>query len=411
MIRHSNRWGYLFFCFIALLVLFFSLFIPAQAQGIVQERDIKTGEEIDNDLILTGDNPVMDGVVIGDMLVYGETVTINGTVRGSVISIGGRVIINGQVEGTTIIGGGALELGPETVLGRNLYFVGGRLDIPEGATIGRDLYALCLSASLSGEIGRNTKALIGLVEVLRLIFGGPLLQGGIGAPALVQNQSGLAMASLLPVSFGWDSQLLSAPDRPAVEPAIQAGTQLDSQKINQWLKSLYQIFVPLLILGLLAAWLIPAFLSQASELVRKRALLSAGAGLVTIIVGYAGAILLAVLIVVLGYFLTTISLSSFAYLVWGLGLSGLGLAFSVFILCAWYGSKIVLSHLVGKLILGRLAPGAAGNRFWPLLLGLVIYTLLASIPTLGWVISILVTLFGLGAIVLAYQERRRRQEA
>jgi len=409
MIRHLNRKGYLFFYLAALLVLIFSLFIPAQAQGIVQEGDIKSGEQIDNDLILTGDNPVMDGVVVGDMLVYGSTVTINGTVQGSVIALGGRIIINGQVDGTTIVAGGSLELGPESVLGRNLYFVGGRLDLPEGATVERDLNALCLSAHLSGTIGRDTNALVGLIEALRLIFGGPLIQGGIGAPDLSQTEPRLAMASLLPVSFAGDSHLLSVPASPVDTPAIQAETQFDTEKINQWLKSLYQIFLPLLIVGLLAAWLAPAFLSQASEIARRRALLSGGAGLVTLIVGYVGAILLAGLVIVLGYFLTTISLSSFAWLVWGLGLFSLGLAFSIFILCAWYGSIIVLSNLAGKMILGRLAPGAAGSRFWPLLLGLILYTLLASIPTLGWVISILVTLFGLGAIWLAFQEGRKSQ--
>jgi hypothetical protein len=57
----------------------------------------------------------------------------------------------------------------------------------------------------------------------------------------------------------------------------------------------------------------------------------------------------------------------------------------------------------GRLILERAFPRAAPGRSWPLLAGLVLYVLLASIPGLGWVIATLVTAFGLGAAWLLYR--------
>jgi len=257
------------------------------------------------------------------MLVYGSTVTVNGTVQGAWSPSGaGHHQWAGRWDDhrRRRLSGAWTRvcLGAQFVLCRRT------VGPARGRYGGRDLNALCLSARLSGTIGRDTNAMVGLIEALRLIFGGPLIQGGIGAPALSQTEPRLAMASLLPVSFAGDSHLLSVPASPVDTPAIQAETQFDTEKINQWLKSLYQIFLPLLIVGLLAAWLAPAFLSQASEIARRRALLSGGAGLVTLIVGYVGAILLAGLVIVLGYFLTTISLSSFAWLVWGLGLFSSG---------------------------------------------------------------------------------------
>jgi hypothetical protein len=66
---------------------------------------------------------------------------------------------------------------------------------------------------------------------------------------------------------------------------------------------------------------------------------------------------------------------------------------------------VIVAYLVGQLILERVAPRAAGQRLWSLLVGLVLYVLLASIPGLGWVIVVLVTALGLGATWLLYRER------
>ena len=76
---------------------------------------------------------------------------------------------------------------------------------------------------------------------------------------------------------------------------------------------------------------------------------------------------------------------------------------------AFYASKLVVSYLVGTLILERLAPKAS-HRFWPLLLGIVLYTLVRSIPILGLVVGLVVTFLGLGAAWLAYARGRARAE-
>jgi hypothetical protein len=44
-------------------------------------------------------------------------------------------------------------------------------------------------------------------------------------------------------------------------------------------------------------------------------------------------------------------------------------------------------------------------------LGLVLYVVLRAIPILGWVIEGIVTIFGLGAIWLAYRHRRPTPQA
>jgi hypothetical protein len=84
---------------------------------------------------------------------------------------------------------------------------------------------------------------------------------------------------------------------------------------------------------------------------------------------------------------------------------------SAFALTVFFGSKVIVAYLAGSLILGRLAPKVAGYRFLLLLLGAVLYILLRSIPTVGWVIELLIVVFGLGAIWVAWRDRRSPEAA
>ena len=97
-----------------------------------------------------------------------------------------------------------------------------------------------------------------------------------------------------------------------------------------------------------------------------------------------------------------------AFLLWGLGYPALILACSLFALTVAYGSKLVVADLGGTLILQRLAPRGleGGGRILPLLLGLVLYVILRSIPILGWAIEVIVTVLGLGAIWVALRRQR-----
>jgi hypothetical protein len=81
------------------------------------------------------------------------------------------------------------------------------------------------------------------------------------------------------------------------------------------------------------------------------------------------------------------------------------LAFALFTLTVQYLSKTIVADMVGTLILKRVSPQSLEYRILPLLLGLVLYVLLRSIPILGWAIEVIVTLFGLGAILVTLRDR------
>jgi hypothetical protein len=80
-----------------------------------------------------------------------------------------------------------------------------------------------------------------------------------------------------------------------------------------------------------------------------------------------------------------------------------------FILLYW--ARIFAISRIGEAILGRFR--AVPGRVSAFLVGLIVYYLLAIIPVIGWLVIILVVLFGLGAELTArkrfYTTARQQQ--
>jgi hypothetical protein len=85
--------------------------------------------------------------------------------------------------------------------------------------------------------------------------------------------------------------------------------------------------------------------------------------------------------------------------------------FVAFSLAVAYVSKIFVAYLGGRLLLARYKPEFAESKIWPLVIGLVIFVILAAIPWLGGLVSLVVVLFGLGALWLMGQKLLRPQAA
>ena len=72
----------------------------------------------------------------------------------------------------------------------------------------------------------------------------------------------------------------------------------------------------------------------------------------------------------------------------------------VFVFSAAYLSKLVASYVAARYLLERIKPEWAESRYWSMVLGVIVFAILVSIPYLGWVISVVAILFGLGALFL-----------
>lgn len=386
-----------------------------QAQEILGGNQVPAGTTVDNDTILLGDDITLDGTVSGDVLAVGRTVTVNGNVAGSLVTLAETVTVNGEVDGSVYSGAVTLEAGDKASIGRNAYFAGARLVTQSDSQIGSDLVAGALGAQLNGTVGRDVKAVIGLVEIVDRILNALDIQPNLSDLRISQpressskiEEATTANGSLILTSLARSEQARSV--RPAggllyqatIQDEVQPpGNQVNQEEVVAWFLDHGRLLLQYLIVGVLAAWIVPARFYRWSDRLRHRPVASGLYGFVGFITGFAGVIILTVLFLIIGIGLTIINLNGLALATWGLGFSSTWLAFSVFMLFAIFLSKVIVSYLGGLLILERLAPRAAQYWIWPLLLGLILYVLLRAIPFLGLAIGFLVTIFGLGAAIL-----------
>ncbi len=111
------------------------------------------------------------------------------------------------------------------------------------------------------------------------------------------------------------------------------------------------------------------------------------------------AILLLIVAMVIGaIFFGVLTLGSLSGTIIFFGLLAMFILIFGFVLASSFVAQIVVSALGGKLILEKLSPSLADHKFWPLLLGVVLFALLGAIPVLGGLIQIVVGLIGLGAL-------------
>lgn len=417
MARLHSPWMRLGLMLALTFVAVFGVVKTVWAAEIIEGETIAAGEVIEDDAIISGEDVVVDGTVDGDLIAFGNTVTINGKVSGSLITAGQEIFINGEVGGTVYSAGVRLELGSEAATNRNVYYAGFRIVTEPDSVVGRDLNVVAVGAQFSGQVGRNLNAMIGIVELVdkvREAITGETSE--IQAPSPTLGVLGADGDSLLAVinSTGMRSPGYAAPayegTGEVVNRPAQASSGVDWDKIGDWIVGRLAQLIMLFIVGGLALWLIPYQFDSWAESAYHKPLPSAGVGLLTYVVGYAGAVLLAVLLFFGGLVLGIRVAWELALSLWALGFSSLTLAFVVFVLFVSYVSKAVLAYLGGTLILDRVAPDVRGRKVLALLLGLLLYVLIVAIPTLGGIIALFVTILGLGAVWVAWLDGRRRRK-
>jgi cytoskeletal protein CcmA (bactofilin family) len=400
------------------VVTLLSLSIPshAGAQGIVRGDNLPAGTTIHGDGVFYGPIVRIDGDVDGDVFAIGGEVEINGSVSGSLMVLGDRVAVNGEVGGTAYAAAVQFDLAPEANVSRNLYFAGLSLNTQEGAQIGRDLYTATMGAQLAGAVDGEVRAIIGPVEFFYLIMrkidqtgwlgSGVAPSGGAAAQdhdlGRAAKGPGVAFAGLAPAMIAWDPSSFQQPGG------------IDWEGVGNWLLERLREWFVLLVIGLVGLWLAPEWIPGSARFLQSKPLPATGWGLLGVVISFnlAGVVILMLIVLLAaGFFLGIVTLWELAWSFMAIGGFSLGLVSTIFALFVIYISKAIVAFLVGGMILKRIAPATAGYKALALVIGLVVYVLLAAIPILGWVVGLLVTALGLGAAWLFYQDRRAGAKA
>ena len=398
---------------------------------------IAAGEVVDDDVLITANTAVVNGTVNGDLIVFGNKITIAGTVNGSVVAAGQEVTITGKVAGTVYGAGANVIIGSGAVIGRNVAVGAYSSSLDAGATVGRDLVAAGYQHFLDGEVKGDASISAGAIELNGDVGGDVTTEVGVPTDEDYQFTPFLPPSVKPGLRVGSNAQIggkltytSDAPQASAIESAPVGGVVYQTPtpdeeelpptppaqvsfggSLLRWILTRVRDLVTLLVLGTLTLWLLPGVFGKVVEKAQTQTLPAAGWGLLTAIVGYAAAALIALALVIVGVLFGLITLGGLSNTVFGVGFSGLGALVAVFTLLVSYGSKLVIAYLVSRIVLEKIVPQWAGNRAVVLVLGVVVYVILRGIPVLGWVIGVIVTLMGLGAMWLAVRDWRAARAA
>lgn len=385
---------------ITLFVIAGLLLFPAsvQARKLFYTTTIPSEQVIDQDVFLTGPQPTIEGTVNGDVFIVGSEAAINGNVNGSAFVLAEKLDLNGKVNGSLYVSAVEVNQSSYGQIDRSLYALALSLITESDSQIGRDVKVLAMSARLQGQIAGNTEAIIGPWEFLKLI-GDFINQNIIG---FNYKQQSVVKIEAEPVP--------SQAGIPYLASIRLEEKDTDPSALAEWGIEALKSLLNFIVVGGLVLWMFPRKFKLFASKVKEEPLTSAGYGVLVLINGY--------LVPVVGLFLVSglligllvLSLPSLALTFFGIGFGLLLTIFTIFQAAISFISKAIVAYLVGSLILSKIVPGVLKYSFLPLLLGLLIYIPLASIPYIGFVIGLVTTLLGLGAIWLGLKKSSSQEQ-
>ncbi|MDD2920660.1 MAG: hypothetical protein PHQ36_00080 [Anaerolineales bacterium] len=431
-----------FFAIFSLLaILALTLAAPAQAfDGRTGETIIiKADEVINDDVYVSANTFTLEGTIKGDLVVVGSVITINGTVEGDLIAAGQSVVINGAVGDDARIAGAILQLGDKAKIGDDLVSAGASLEAKDGSSVGGELVVGAGQALLAGDVTGDVLAGTGSLD-LRGQFGGDVKAevgdpnqdaGGPPFSMFIPNNEvsvptvtpGLTIAEGAKIKGNFEytqTKDIQIPanaiggkvtrSMPVVDPTVAEVQPTPTEAAITWTLDLFRAIATLVIFGLLLGWLAPAFVKTLMEKAQTKTAASLGWGIVAYAAFFFVILVILVTMVVGGLFFGALTLGKVsATIIWVGSLAIFALAVG-FVLATAFVTKILVAWLGGKLILNRVSPTMAENKFAPLVLGAVILAILMALPYVGWVFSLFAVFIGLGAMWMWGSELLKSQK-
>ncbi len=329
-------------------------FVVLIACGLAVTPSVAAAEET-----RTGGTVVIEeGETVEDLTVAGGSVVIDGTVDGELIVVGGTVTIDGEVtDSVTVLGGDVRITGDAG----DVEAVGGNVWLAETATVNGSVAVAAGAATVDGTVLGNVEVGAGTIT--------------FGPSATVNGD--LTYAGELDVHPNADIVGETVRDPAAAIGPVEYPAELE-------LAIAAYILVLNFLLGAILLALGPRFAVAVGDRFAGTSLASAGVGL-------------------LGLIGIPLILGALALSVVGLPLALVGvLLFAVFVWIATVYGRFAVGLWFLSLINVR-------NRWLGLVLGLVVVAVVGRAPYVGNLIVGVVTLMGVGAVLLALGDGRRTE--
>lgn len=362
---------------VVMTALLFALALaqPAGAAEVRRGRAvvIPAGEVIHNDLVFTGASLTVDGTVEGDVIAFTRNLSVTGHVTGDVIAFAQAARINGTVDGNVRVISHSATL--EGKIAKNVSAIASTIDLTSGASVGGGMMAIGGQADLDGKIQRDLLGILATSDLEGFIGGDEWIRGGnltVASTAEIRGQATFA-----------------GPQQPTVEAGAKLASPIRiemTQEVRRNRRSTARVairaffsFVGALVVGILILLVFPGFFRAAMREAR-------GIGL-PIGIG-ALALICVAFLVILGILLIFIGVNA--------GVAGV-LGFAPIL----YVAQVFVGTWLGNKILGEtsLVTGAVAGR---MALGLLILHLARLIPIFGVLVTLVVLLWGTGAVLMGF---------
>lgn len=329
---------------------------------------------VHDDLVTTGGNIKLDGIIEGDLISVSRSLVQNGLILGSLNAVAQDVDVLGEVKGS--VRAFAQNINVNGTVDRNLIAFGYSVDVKPGAQIHKDVTAFCGKMTLDGKLGGNLKGSMGEL----------VISGVVNQDVSVEADK----ITLMPTARVLGNLKYKSEKEAKIESGAQVSgeivwTELKTTK-DKKPKSIFtgKPIIPeiLFLLALMVTGVVLTLICRKDAYQAKQAV--ADSFLKTLALGFVVMVCVPIAVIILIVSVIGIPIAAIAFF-----------AYAVLI----YIAKIPVATFVGEKIIKALGKEGQPSLIWSMLFGLVVLTLALNIPYLDWLIYFLVLFTGFGAII------------
>lgn len=422
----QKRWKFV----VLLSVLLCLVLVPSSSALEILNNSvvtIKAGEVIEDDLIVFANELILDGTVKGDLIFFVTKATLNGVVEGDLMGGGQEIFLNGTFNDDVRVGGNVITIGEAAQVEDDFMAGGYSLESVAGSLVQGDMFFGGVQSRLAGDMAGNLYVGTGGLELLGHVAGdvradvdaaseAPPVSPFMFMPGMANVPTfkwGLALGEDATIGGNLDYSAPLAVEIPTdvvagkisfeqvVQPVATETAEpivTPTQQAWNWTADLLRQLVTLLLIGFLMVWLTPRWTGKVADFVQKGPLPAMGWGVLAIAAIFVAMVLALVVMIILASALGVVALDGLSGAVVVMGLFVIFTLILLFAFTTAYFAKIVVATAGGRYIFHRFNSPLAENRYWSMALGVLLIVLLAAIPWVGPLVSLVVLLLGFGAL-------------
>lgn len=422
------------------MLALFVIIVPTALADDVLQGDrcvIEAGTIHKGDLFALCRTLLVDGEIEGHLYAATAAAQINGKIDGDIYLLGGQTTVSGSVAGSTTFVGALLQFAENSQLTAPMgsvnslslsTLISSSSSIPGSVTaagfqliidgtVGRSVHFWGTGLAIDGTVTDDVDAQVGgegttgAPEFLTILTpDARLIPPGLSIGANGRIDGTLRYTGPVPGQI--DGTLAHEPEYTPIEPVVALPPTSDlPDALSIWISRLtVELVVALIFAGLLLVAAQRPIVGIADVLVeRPRSSILIGLGTFVAIIPVSLMLLLISIVLMIG--LAGLRLGTVALLVgFVVNILNVGLASSI-IFAGLFLARMIAAYAFGRWILQRVLPLTWQEQrriVIVMLFGVLLMALLASLPWIGWLLSLLASLIGTGAAIRFIDGRLRQ---